>query len=640
MFGLTTLFAAAGHAHAADIDPVGTGDLMPSPSAPVPKGQGTLYETYSNTSLWMLDSDLGLFDAIDTMLETIPDLCMILVAVIGNACVVCVQWIFQLTSVPELEDAITKSIGGAAQELSVILFPSALAAGALVAFAQSSKGGGGGGGISQVMWVLVSAVVSVSLLSTPQAWVSGVDTVRTVGAGVTMQAAGAGVGDGSGEFPFKMDHQPKFTGVGRDDTLRRSADSVWRTYVATPWCLAEFGSLEVCEKYGKGLLDQGTDKEKRGDWLEDTVTEEAVGSASVAWREGHSPLLRASVMIPALISVIIFAFLIITLAFSSLASLIAALMLLLCGVFFASLWVIPGRPRQWGHAWFDQLLGKALESVIVTLVLGAVLAVQTACSAMMGVYGWLPSTGLTIAAAITALRLRGIIAAIFGVGGGSPAAIGGLMYLGYRAIGRATRQAVRKEGAGPQAPVHIPTPRPGGGGGGPSGGGPLVLGPSTYHGPPTSTPPPTTVTITRPPGPGKGPTAPPPGLPPTPRPSLPTGGGAPGGSAPGPGTAPPPPGGSPGAGGPPGGGGGSPRTGGDPPTFRTVPPPPPAPGTKIIKGEVVKPTGPSQRQKPRVFYPETGSGPSDRPHQDKPRHKSVVPRSSRPSKPRRPSEGA
>ncbi|MEU7153821.1 hypothetical protein AB0B15_38275 [Streptomyces sp. NPDC045456] len=469
MFALTTLMVFAGHAHAADIDPVGIGDLMPSPDSKVPKGQGTLYETYDNPNLWVLDSDYGTFDVLDPILEGIADICMALTTVIGTACVVVVRWIFQLTSIPPLEEAITKGIGGAAKGLTETLLPSALAVGALVAFVQHRRGGGEGG-LSQIAWVLISGVVSISLLTSPQTWVGGVDTARTVGASVTMNAASAGIGNGSGDFPFKLDHEPKFSGKGRDDALRKSSDAVWRSYVATPWCVAEFGSFEACENHGNELLKQGTDKDKRKQWLKDHVTDKKVGGESVKWRQGHNPVGRIMVTLPALASVILFAALVLMLAFTSLASLLGALMLLLCGVFFACLWVIPGRPRQWGLAWFDQLLARTLESIIATLVLGAVLAVQVACTQMFNEYGWLPTSGLSIAAAIVALKFRSVVAQIVGVTGTSGGSLGG--FLAAKALGGKGGVGGKGDGGVHHQPVrHISRPFGGGRGGGGGGGG-------------------------------------------------------------------------------------------------------------------------------------------------------------------------
>ncbi|MGW4253370.1 hypothetical protein [Streptomyces californicus] len=502
MAALTTVVAAGAQARAEDIEPVGIGDLMPSPTTKAPKGGGTLYETYSDQSLWLLDKDFGIFDSIDPMLHAFADICMMLLSTVGIACVVAVQWVFQVTSLPEMEEAITDSLSGSAGFLSATILPSALAAGMVIAWTQGHNSSGGG--LSQIMWVMVSGVVSISLLSTPQVWVSGVDTFRTVGSEVTMEAASAGVG-GSNEFPFKLDHEPKFTDNARDSTLRRSTDAIWRSYVATPWCIAEFGSLEVCEKYGKDLMDQGTDPEKRKEWLQENVTSDAVGDDSVSWRQGKQPLMRFTVTALGLVSIIIFAVLLLMLAFSSLASLLGAFFLLISGVFFASLWVIPGKPRRWGHAWFDQLLARCLESVIATLVLGAILAVQTASTSMFTAYGWLPTTGLSIAAAVVAMRFRGVVAQIFGVSAAAStgSALGGV--LAYRAM---TKAAGRIGGGGGGGREFRRRQGPwsnngGGGGGGDAGpGGDLVprprpSGPGQFR-PPAPGPDPVTLTVLRP----------------------------------------------------------------------------------------------------------------------------------------------
>ncbi|MEV8628616.1 hypothetical protein [Streptomyces sp. NPDC051079] len=470
MLALTTLMVAAGHAQAETIDPVGVGDLLPSPDSTVPAGQGTLYETYSNPNLWMLDSDYGRFDVLDPMAESVADICMVLIAVLGTAVVVIVQWIFQVTSVPELQNALADTIGGASKGLSTTLLPAALAVGALVAFAKQREGGGGGG-LSQLAWVFVAGLVSVSLLTTPQVWVDGVDTTRQVGASVALNATAGGIAEGNQEAPFKLGHEPQYSGNGRDDMIRKSSDAVWRSYVATPWCLAEFGSLEACQKYGKGLLDQGPAMDKRKNWLKKNVHEDAVGEESVAWRQGHSPMGRIGVTVPALIVLVIFAVLVLALAFASLASLIGALMLLVAGVAFACLWVIPGRPRQWGLRWFDQLLGLTLQSFIATMTLGCVLVVQVVTTKMFAEYQWAPSAGLSIAAAVMAFKFRKIMEAIVGVAGATSSPIGSM--LGMMATRSATR-ALRAGGRGKgqhNAPVRTLGGKAGGGGGSDDSGG-------------------------------------------------------------------------------------------------------------------------------------------------------------------------
>ncbi|RLU80146.1 hypothetical protein CTZ27_35450 [Streptomyces griseocarneus] len=442
LFLYVTLMVTAGPAHATGIDPAGIGDLIPSPDSKVPKGEGTLYETYPDISDWLLDTDYGKWDILDPLADRPAEILMGLIAAIAEACVVVVQWIFKFTTLPPLENSISKSISGAAQGLTETLLPAALAVGGLVVFGKSRESGGGGGGISQIAWMGISGVVSISLLTSPQTWVAGIDTVRQVGSSVTMNATSQGLGDASGDFPFTLDHDPKFTGNGRDDMLRKSADALWRSYVATPWCVAELGSFEACKKYGRGALESGEgNSDERKEWLQHNVNKDTVGDKSNKWRAGHSPIGRLMVTIPAFIAILLFAAIILMLAFTSLASLLGALMLLVSGVFFACLWVIPGRPRQWGLAWFDQLLARTLESMIATLVLGCVLIVQAATTQMFGEYGWLPTSGLSIAAAIVALKFRAVIAQIVGVSGTSGGMLAGMLVskaLGGRR-GRRTR---------------------------------------------------------------------------------------------------------------------------------------------------------------------------------------------------------
>ncbi|MGA5239954.1 hypothetical protein ACPCAI_33355 [Streptomyces cinereoruber] len=434
---------------------------MPSPDFKIPEGQGTLYETYGDESLWILDEQFGVGDALEGSFHYIADLCMALTAAVTKGCNVIVGWIFQLTSLPPLENAVTRSISGAAQGLTTTLLPAFLAIGALIAFAQHKKGGGS---LSQIAWVLISGVFSVSLLTSPQVWVDGVDSARQIGASVTMEATSAGLGDGQATFPFKTKHEPRFTGNARDDMLRKSADSVWRAYTATPWCVAEFGSLEVCEKYGADLLNQGTDRDTREEWLKANVSDDTVGEESVSFRQGHNPAARVVITLVALVNVILFACVVIVLAFTSLASLLGALMLLLTGVIFACMWVVPGRPRQWGLAWFDQLLARTLESLIATMVLGAVLSIQVATNQVFGEYGWLPTSGLSIAAAIVGLKFRDVLAQIFGIRGStSGGMVAGLLM--SRALNR--RRGGNSSGGGiPPYNRFInlpPRPRPSGG---------------------------------------------------------------------------------------------------------------------------------------------------------------------------------
>lgn len=458
-----TLMAMAQSAWAADITPVGVGDLLPSVEIPYTKGQGTLYEERGNPLLYTFDNAYGMWDVGDPVMEIPADIAMALTAVIGSAATTITQWIFALTSIPEMESAISNSIAGAAGTLTATLLPSAMVVGALVAWANNRKASGSG--LGQIGWVAVSTLFSISLLTSPQSWVSGVDSVRTIGASVAMEATSAGIGDGT-KTPIDIGHEVAYGNNSRDNMLRKSSDAVWRTYVVTPWCIGEFGSLEACKLHGKGLLDQGIRKDKRKEWLEKKVGENQVGGASNEWVDGHNPLGRLMIAVPALICVIIFAGLVLALAFASLASLLGALMLLLTGVIFACLWIIPGRPRTWGMRWFDTLLGFCLQSGIATMVLGATLTLTTAASNRMDDYGYAAAAGLSIASAVVAWKFKGILESIVGVTGMSSPAAGIAGLFAARAVGRAGMGLAKAAGRG-MVGMHAPRmprwPRRGGG---------------------------------------------------------------------------------------------------------------------------------------------------------------------------------
>lgn len=467
----TTLMVFAGAAHAGTIDPMGVGDLLPSPDMKVPEGQGTLYETYSSPALWMLDADYGNTDVFDPPVQMVASILAGLVALLGTAVIVIVQWVFEVTSLPPLQNALAAMIGGSAKGLMTTLLPTCLCIGGFVAFVKNREGGGSGA-LSQIAWVMISGVVCVSLLSSPQVWVDGVDSGRQIGASVALNATASGIGEGEAEFPFKLGHTPQYTGNGHDDMIRKSSDAVWRSYVAGPWCIAEFGSFEACELYGKTVLDKGNpgDESDRKKWLQDNLTGESIGRDSELWWEGHQPVQRVVVMLLALVAILIFAVLVLTLAFASLASLLGAMMLLVTGPAFACLWVIPGRTRQWGLRWFDQLVGFTLQSFVVTTVLGCVLVIQVGTTKSFGIYGWGPSTGLSIAAAIVAMKFRKVVESIVGVSGTSSpiGAVAGLL---------AARGASKLLGRGGGGGRNLPTTRgegdassDGGGGGGGGGG--------------------------------------------------------------------------------------------------------------------------------------------------------------------------
>ncbi|MFJ4880867.1 hypothetical protein ACIP93_37455 [Streptomyces sp. NPDC088745] len=461
----------AGTAYADTIDPVGIGDLWPSPETP--KGVGkTMYETYEvNEWVWSLDTDYGATDVFDPLFHIVADLLMTLLVVVGAAVTGLMNWLFGLVQLPDIQEPLAAAIAGSGEAVVIGLFPAALAIAAFMAYSQGS-------GARDFAWVLLAAVVASTLFQFPRMWVDGVDGGRTIGAEIALSATSSGLGGAKGMegVPFKLGHQPTYTGSARDNMLRTSTDAVWRTYTVTPWCMAEFGSLEACRRHARGVLDLGSDKEKRKTYLQDKVNENTVGEESARWREGHRPFRRAAVLLPSVVVSLLFAGLLITLLFASLKSLLSALFLLVVGAIFAAMWVIPGRPRRWGVAWADKLVGEVLESALATMTVGGVMILQVAITSRMGTLGWGPSAALSVVAAIAAFKYRATLQAIIGgsggggggglLGGGAGALLGTML---TRRMSRAGSAATRRRN--PTPPPTGPTgPNSGGGGSGGGGG--------------------------------------------------------------------------------------------------------------------------------------------------------------------------
>ncbi|QLE72842.1 type IV secretion system protein [Streptomyces rectiverticillatus] len=441
MGAFTTLMVTASAAAADDkfekYKPAGIGALLPAPKSSY-SGAGTLYEQYGNPMLYDLDVQLGWDEFGDWALQFVAVIFMGLTVVLALAAIVVVQWTFKFTSIDKLEDSISHAISGAASTVSTTLLPSAMAIGAVIAYANHRRNGSS---ISQLGWVAATAILSISLLTTPKVWIEGIDSIRTIGSNTAMQAASAGMGNETKE-PIDIGDQPTYGGNQQDNMLRKSADAIWRSYVVTPWCVAEFGNLNVCKEHGKDLLDLPADDDKREEWLKNNVSDKTVGGEAVKYRQGHMGHARVMVAMASAVCAGLFAILAVALAFASLASLIGALMLLLAGVVFACLWVIPGRPRQWGVRWFDTLLGFTLQSFVSTMVLGCVLVLNTASVSLVGPYGWFASAGVSITSAIVAFKFRGIMESIVGVTGATNSSFNaGAMRLAQQAGGAVAKGA-------------------------------------------------------------------------------------------------------------------------------------------------------------------------------------------------------
>ncbi|WP_432951314.1 hypothetical protein ACQPXM_41185 (plasmid) [Kribbella sp. CA-253562] len=416
---IAATIATAGTAYAAgaadpqptQTTPTGLGDLLPTPDL-THGDTRNMFEAYSAMS-YSLDTDEGKIpDGINGILNAYANLLLFYLVAITRAAITVGWWLFSFTDIKAVSDATSGIVTSASSALTSWLLPSALAFGAVLAFARH-RGSREGGGFSQVLWVIASGLLAVSFTTGAATWVNGLDSARQLGATAVMDASTRTITSNSTE-PFETPAPSYERGSERDKLLRQSADSTWRAFVVTPWCLAEFGSLEACKRYGKAILDRGTDADKRKKYINDELKRAEGGddSPTVQWTKGNSPIQRIGIMSLAMIAAAIFAALSIALCFAALMAFIGALLLLVTGVFFACLWVIPGRPRQWGINWFEMLIGLVLQSILALLVFGTTLSLVTAIYSLSGTMGWLPTNGLAIVVLFAAFRLRRMLEGI------------------------------------------------------------------------------------------------------------------------------------------------------------------------------------------------------------------------------------
>jgi hypothetical protein len=400
-FIVTAQVALAADPDTGPTNPTGFGDLLPTPDL-THGDTRTLFEQYS-PMVYGLDFETSLRDPFQGVFNGYAHMVMMYIIAITRGAISVGWWLFSFTDIKSLTDTASAAIGNVNTELVGWLLPSALAFGAIAAYAQRRASGSAMG---QLIWVFAAGLIATSFAVAPNTWLNGVDGARQIGADAVVGTSTEVLG-GTIKTPIDWP-QPSFAGSKQDTLLRKSGDATWRAFAATPWCVAEFGSLAACERYGKAILDKGTDGDARNQYIDNEVSKaEGGGSApTVEWAKGKNPFGRVGVLTLGAIAASLFAFLTVSLAFTALMAFVGCMLLLVVGVLFACLWAVPGRPRQWAMNWFEALLGLVLQSILALLVFSTTLALVTAVFGLTDTLGWLPVSGLAIAVLIAGFRLR------------------------------------------------------------------------------------------------------------------------------------------------------------------------------------------------------------------------------------------
>lgn len=415
-----------------------SGDLIPMPDM-AGEGQKTLFESYA-FSVWFFDSDLSApQDLLAMAMLGITNLLAYLWQIVVYAAIGLTWWLFGSLSVPGLAEASNAVIAGSAAAAMAWLFPTSIIVGGAVAYVQHRQASGSG--LGQIGWMAAAGVLATGLMLSPAVFTGAVNEVRTVGSNLILSVGNAGV-SADNSTPFEMP-EPDYSGnTPQDEMLRKTADTLWRALVATPWCLAEFGSIEGCQKYGLQMLDAGADLDARREVIVGTIypTEandpncqrDGIGGACPAgqdtplgsWVKGDQWGPRLGMVAFGLIIALVMCVFMLILGFSALGGVVLSFFLLIVGVFFAALWCIPGRTRRWGVQWAEALIGSVMTTFVAFVTFSAVTALLTAAySASMTTQipgtdvvglGWLGTMGIGLVIVIVAFSFRKQLAGIVG----------------------------------------------------------------------------------------------------------------------------------------------------------------------------------------------------------------------------------
>lgn len=385
-------------------NPTGFADLLPAPDLSHGDTR-TLFETYSPMAFG-LDFESSVRDPVQAVFNGYAHMVMMYIVAITRGAIAIGWWLFSFTDIKPLTETATQAIGNVNTNLVGWLLPSALAFGAVAAYAQKRSSGSAMG---QLVWVLAAGLMATSFAVAPSTWLQGIDAARKFGSDAVVNTSTDALGN-TAKTPIAWP-EPSFSGPKEDSLLRKSGDATWRAFAVTPWCVAEFGSLQACERYGKAILDKGTDGGARISYIDNEVSKAEGGdnAATVKWAKGGDPFGRVGILTLGAIVATLFAALTISLAFTALMAFVGCLLLLIIGMFFACMWIIPGRPRQWGMNWLEALLGLVLQSFLAMLIFSVTLTLLTAVFGLTDSVGWLPVSGLAVAVLVAGFRLRRLV---------------------------------------------------------------------------------------------------------------------------------------------------------------------------------------------------------------------------------------
>lgn len=358
-------------------------------------------------------------------------------------------WLNTLTQTDIGITELGAGLESATTELNTWLLPAALAIGMVVAYARSRSGQEA---LSQVMWTAGLGIAAVAVATSGAQMLDTVDDARQL-LSTTAAKAGTDAVTGS-DVPFEWEGEDLNSGDEATDVTRASGDAVWRSFAVVPWCQAQFGSQEACERYGADWLKLNGDEE-REEYIEETIQQQEGGedAATVKFVKGESGGERIVISFFALLNGVGVLFVVGGLALLALMPWVTAVLMAYLATVFLCALAIPGRVRQIGLDFLNMLGGLTLLSALTTGVLTGALMAVNAVTSVAPAQGWLPSAILTTAVLLAAWQARSLLERILFVsaaGSGRSGMLGAMLGLAAtkRIVGGARSLMRGRKGGG------------------------------------------------------------------------------------------------------------------------------------------------------------------------------------------------
>jgi hypothetical protein len=362
------------------------------------------------------------------------------------------EWFLNLTLYRDAAPQIDTATQMIANHVFWPLIAATVAVGAFIAYARWR--GEGRGFLSDFGWVVAAGTLAVGFAAGPSSIMNDVDSLR--------QDLATGVMAGASEFSHTTVNPtgfptPAIGGDRQTATTRRLVDTLWNTYAATPWCYANFRSLEVCKVVGYHAL-AGDDQWKQWMAVLDVGGAPPEFGEQVHWIRGQDITRTAYLLVLALITIPM-SFMLLRLVVAGLIATVGFLLMLVIGLVFLVFWPIPGRPREIGTLYVIRVIGMEIQIVFITVTMSGVVVVSTVTTTLVDKYGFFVVAMLNLALLAAASRARTWLETITTVGGSSQMGFAAALVMRsvMRTVAAGTRGGVGLLTAGARAARQPPT---------------------------------------------------------------------------------------------------------------------------------------------------------------------------------------